>query len=178
MFLKSIKDDHADGYRSGSGLIRSFLGDLEIPSQKNRTFIAIWRSWFSYEFPLSVTTVCLFFFVIGRVLTRLDKKIRIIQALSSVISGASLAHTHAASTFFHLTATAHWTLRRAVFRRSAFWKFPCGYRHIGFLSVFYVPNSKCVTALACAVTRPRRMGARGGGRLTFEFLVIRELRGQ
>ena len=52
IFLKSIKDDHADGYRSGSGLIRSILGELEIPSQKNRTFITIWRSWFSYEFPL------------------------------------------------------------------------------------------------------------------------------
>jgi len=52
IFLKSIKDDHADGYRSGSGLVRSILGELEIPSQKNRTFITIWRSWFSYEFPL------------------------------------------------------------------------------------------------------------------------------
>jgi len=46
------KDDHADGYRSGSGLIRSNLVDLELPSQKNRNFITIWRSWFSYEFPL------------------------------------------------------------------------------------------------------------------------------
>jgi len=52
IFLKSIKDDHADGYRSGSGLIRSILGDSELPSQKNRTFITIWKSWFSYEFPL------------------------------------------------------------------------------------------------------------------------------
>jgi len=52
IFLKSIKDDHADGYRSGSGLIRSTLGDLELPSQKNHTFITIWKSWFSYEFPL------------------------------------------------------------------------------------------------------------------------------
>ena len=52
IFLKSIKDDHADGYRSGSGLIRSILGDLELPSQKNHTFITIWKSWFSYEFPL------------------------------------------------------------------------------------------------------------------------------
>ena len=54
IFLKSIKDDHADGYRSGSGLVRSILGELEIPSQKIRTFITIWRSWFSYEFPLVV----------------------------------------------------------------------------------------------------------------------------
>ena len=53
IFLKSIKDDHADGYRSGSGLIRSILGDSELPSQKNRTFITIWKSWFSYEFPLA-----------------------------------------------------------------------------------------------------------------------------
>ena len=52
IFLKSIKDDHADGYRSGSNLIRSILGDLELPSQKNRTFITIWKSGFSYEFPL------------------------------------------------------------------------------------------------------------------------------
>ena len=52
MFFKSIKDDHADGNRSGSGLSCSILGDLELPSQKNRTFITIWRSWFSYEFPL------------------------------------------------------------------------------------------------------------------------------
>ena len=52
IFVKSIKDDHADGYRSGSNLIRSILGDLELPSQKNRTFITIWTSWFSYEFPL------------------------------------------------------------------------------------------------------------------------------
>ena len=55
IFLKSIKDDHADGYRSGSGLIRSFLGDLELPSQKNHTFITIWKSWFSYEFPLPLS---------------------------------------------------------------------------------------------------------------------------
>ena len=52
ILLKSIKNDHADGYRSGSGLIRSILGDLELPSQKNHTFITIWKSWFSYEFPL------------------------------------------------------------------------------------------------------------------------------
>jgi len=58
IFCKSIKDDHADGYRSGSGLIRSILGDLEIPSQKNRTFITIWRSWFSYEFPLTKKRPC------------------------------------------------------------------------------------------------------------------------
>jgi hypothetical protein len=52
IFLKSIKDDHADGYTSGFGLIRSILGDLELPSQKNHTFITIWESWFSYEPPL------------------------------------------------------------------------------------------------------------------------------
>ena len=52
IFLKSIKDDHADGYTSGFGLIRSILGDLELPSQKNHTFIPIWESWFSYEPPL------------------------------------------------------------------------------------------------------------------------------
>jgi len=54
IFLKSIKDDHADGHTSGSGLIRSIMGDLELPSQKNRTFITIWTSWFSYEFPLLI----------------------------------------------------------------------------------------------------------------------------
>ena len=50
--LKSIKDDHPDGYTSGSGLIRSILGNLELPSQKNHTFMTIWESLFSYEPPL------------------------------------------------------------------------------------------------------------------------------
>ena len=59
ILLKSIKNDHADGYRSGSGLIRSILGDLELPSQKNHTFITIWKSWFSYEFPLITATAAL-----------------------------------------------------------------------------------------------------------------------
>ena len=37
---------------SGCGLIRSILGILELSSEKNHTFITIWKSWFSYEFPL------------------------------------------------------------------------------------------------------------------------------
>ena len=61
ILLKSIKNDHADGYRSGSGLIRSILGDSELPSQKNRTFITIWKSGFSYEFPLSELYLVLVF---------------------------------------------------------------------------------------------------------------------
>ena len=52
MYLNSIKNDHADGCRSGCGLIRSILGILELSSEKNHTFITIWKSWFSYEFPL------------------------------------------------------------------------------------------------------------------------------
>ena len=54
MYLNSIKNDHADGCRSGCGLIRSILGILELSSEKNHTFITIWKSWFSYEFPLAV----------------------------------------------------------------------------------------------------------------------------
>jgi len=54
MYLNSIKNDHADGCRSGCGLIRSILGILELSSEKNHTFITIWKSWFSYEFPLLV----------------------------------------------------------------------------------------------------------------------------
>ena len=50
--LNSIKNDHADDCRSGCGLIRSILGILELSSEKNHTFITIWESWFSYEFPL------------------------------------------------------------------------------------------------------------------------------
>ena len=37
-----------------SGLIRSILGILELSSEKNHTFITIWKSWFSYEPPLAV----------------------------------------------------------------------------------------------------------------------------
>jgi len=55
MYLNSIKNDHADGCRSGCGLIRSILGILELSSEKNHTFITIWKSWFSYEFPLPVS---------------------------------------------------------------------------------------------------------------------------
>ena len=53
MYLNSIKNDHADGCRSGCGLIRSILGILELSSEKNHSFITIWKSWFSYEFPLA-----------------------------------------------------------------------------------------------------------------------------
>ena len=52
IYLNSIKNDHADGCRSGCGLIRSILGILELSSEKKHTFITIWKSWFSYEFPL------------------------------------------------------------------------------------------------------------------------------
>ena len=52
IYLNSIKNDHADGCRSGCGLIRSILGILELSSEKNHSFITIWKSWFSYEFPL------------------------------------------------------------------------------------------------------------------------------
>ena len=55
IYLNSIKNDHADGCRSGCGLIRSILGILELSSEKNHTFITIWKSWFSYEFPLQST---------------------------------------------------------------------------------------------------------------------------
>jgi len=56
IYLNSIKNDHADDCRSGCGLIRSILGILELSSEKNHTFITIWESWFSYEFPLHVAT--------------------------------------------------------------------------------------------------------------------------
>ena len=52
IYLNSIKNDHAGGCRSGCGLIRSILGILELSSEKNHNFITIWKSWFSYEFPL------------------------------------------------------------------------------------------------------------------------------
>jgi len=29
---------------------------LELSSEKNHTFITIWKSWFSYEFPLLLAT--------------------------------------------------------------------------------------------------------------------------
>ena len=58
MYLNSIKNDHADGCRSGCGLIRSILGILELSSEKNHTFNTIWKSWFSYEPPL-LLSVCL-----------------------------------------------------------------------------------------------------------------------
>ena len=54
MYLNSIKNDHAGGCRSGCGLIRSILGILELSSEKNHNFITIWKSWFSYEFPLLI----------------------------------------------------------------------------------------------------------------------------
>ena len=53
IYLNSIKNGHADGFRSGCGLIRSILGILELSSEKNHTFITIWKSWFSYEPPLT-----------------------------------------------------------------------------------------------------------------------------
>ena len=53
IYLNSIKNDHADDCRSGCGLIRSILGILELSSEKNHNFITIWKSWLSYEFPLS-----------------------------------------------------------------------------------------------------------------------------
>ena len=52
IYLNSIKNDHGDGCRSGCGLIRSILSILELSSEKNHTFIAIWKCWVSYEFPL------------------------------------------------------------------------------------------------------------------------------
>ena len=54
IYLNSIKIDHAGDCRSGCGLIRSILGILELSSEKNHTFITIWESWFSYEFPLAI----------------------------------------------------------------------------------------------------------------------------
>ena len=57
IYLNSIKNDHADGCRSGCGLIRSILGILELSSEKNHSFITIWKCWFSYEFPLPVYPV-------------------------------------------------------------------------------------------------------------------------
>ena len=57
MYLNSIKNDHAGGCRSGCGLIRSILGILELSSEKNHNFITIWKSWFSYEFPLLLGAV-------------------------------------------------------------------------------------------------------------------------
>ena len=57
MYLNSIKNDHADGCRSGCGLIRSILGILELSSEKNHSFITIWKSWFSYEFPLPLYSI-------------------------------------------------------------------------------------------------------------------------
>ena len=50
-YLNSIKNDHADGCRSGCGLIRSILGILELSSEKNHTFITIWKSWFYMNRP-------------------------------------------------------------------------------------------------------------------------------
>jgi hypothetical protein len=52
IYLNSIKNDHADGCRSGCGLIRSILGILELSSEQNHTFITISKSWFFNEFPL------------------------------------------------------------------------------------------------------------------------------
>jgi len=60
IYLNSIKNDHADGCRSGCGLIRSILGILELSSEKNHSFITIWKSWFSYEFPLILVQGALF----------------------------------------------------------------------------------------------------------------------